>query len=105
MASKSFAAPSSGKRKANSGDKSNGDSRTKKPRIASTQKRRPFEESGVASDSTGDASSDDGEGGAELPSRPKNVKSAQGHAGSNNTAAKDPADKGLFSCYIFPQSL
>ncbi|KAK0656039.1 armadillo-type protein [Cercophora newfieldiana] len=92
MAPKSFSTTSEGKRKASSGDKSNGDSRTKKPRITSTPKRRPFEEE-AASDSTGDASSDDGEGGVELTSRPKNARATQGQVGANNAGARDSTDK------------
>ncbi|KAK0633356.1 armadillo-type protein [Immersiella caudata] len=94
MASKSFAVASSGgKRKASSGDKSNGHSRTKKPRIASTaHKRCPFEEE-AASDNTDDASSDDGEGGFELTSRPNTAKGPQGQGQSNNSGARESGDK------------
>jgi hypothetical protein len=105
MVSKSFAAASGGKRKASSGDKSNSDSRTKKPRIASTaHKRRPFEEE-AASDSSSDAPSDDGEGGVELTSRPKYTNGGQGQGQSNNAGAREPGDKGLFPRQILAEPL
>ncbi|KAK4449396.1 armadillo-type protein [Podospora aff. communis PSN243] len=93
MTPKSFSTASGGKRKASSGDKSNGDSRTKKPRIVSTShKRRPFEEE-AASDSSSDALSDGGEGGVELTSRPKHVNGGQKQALSNNAGARESGDK------------
>ncbi|KAK3362847.1 armadillo-type protein [Lasiosphaeria hispida] len=95
MASKTAAGAAGAKRKASSGEKSASDSRTKKAKTVSTQKRAPkVEEEIAASDSASDASSDSGDGGARIasiPSRSKNVEDS-GDVPARSIAVKNAQD-------------
>lgn len=89
MASKSVAGAAGAKRKATSSEKNNSDSRTKKARVAATQKRPAFnEDESAASDSPTEASSDSGDGGAPLTSNKPRGKNADERRGKASGAGQ-----------------